>query len=51
MGNVLGCAGGYQVSACVAAFGAQINNPVGVFDDVGIVFNNYDGIPGSDQPA
>src|SRR5580658_10818688 len=39
-GDLLGRAGGDDFAALVAAFGAEVDEPVGGFDDVEIVFND-----------
>ena len=39
-GYLFGCAGGDDFAALVAAFGAEVDEPVGGFDDVEIVFDD-----------
>src|SRR5690625_3382913 len=34
----------HYMAALIPAFGAQINNPVGLGHDVGVVFNNHNGM-------
>src|SRR2546421_8897892 len=42
-------ADGHDFSAEVARFRAQINHPIGRFDDVEVVFDHDDGMAGLDQ--
>src|ERR1700692_1538686 len=39
----------HDAAALVAAFGAEINDPVGLFDDVKIMLDDQDGIAESDE--
>src|SRR6202035_3170883 len=50
-GDVFGGAGGDDVAAAGAAVGAEVDNPVGGFDDVEVVLDDDDGVPAVDQPA
>ena len=45
-GDVLGGAFGDEFAAGVAAFGSEVNDPVGGFDDVEVVFDDDDGVAG-----
>src|SRR6476661_1619994 len=42
--NHFGWAGGDEVAAGVAALGAQVDQPVGAFDDVEVVLDDQDGV-------
>ena len=44
LGDRFGCAGHENLAALIAAFGAQVDDPIGGFDDVEIVFDDDHGI-------
>ena len=44
-----GGAGGNDVAALVAAVGAEVDDPVGGFDDVEVVFDDHHRVAGLDQ--
>lgn len=50
-GDVLRRAGRKDLSAAAAAFGAEIDDPVGRFDDIEVVLDDDDGIPFIAQPV
>ena len=43
-GDLFGRAFGDEVAAAFAAFGAEVDDPVGVADDVEVVFDDDDGV-------
>ena len=50
-GDVFGGAGGYDLTAAAAAFGAHVDDPVGGFDDVEIVLDDKEGAAAFDEFA
>ena len=48
-GEVFGGAGGDNFAAGVAAFGAEVNHPIGFGDEVEVVFDDEDGMAGIDE--
>src|SRR5208282_4275524 len=50
-GYLFGRAGGDDFAALIAAFGTKINEPIGAFDDVKIVFNDEKGAAGFEEFA
>ncbi len=49
-GDLLGGAGGDDFAASVAAFRAEVDDPVGGLDDVEVVFDDDDGVAAVAQP-
>lgn len=49
--DVFGGAGGYDLAAATAAFGAHVYDPVGGFDDVQIVLDDKEGATAFDELA
>src|ERR1041384_6341596 len=49
-GDLFGCAGGDDTPAARAAFGAEIDDVVGRFDHVEVVFDDNDGVAQRDEP-
>src|SRR5437868_13029912 len=47
--DLFGCAGGDNLTAAVAAFGAEIDDVVGGFDDVQVVFDDDERAAGFDE--
>ena len=47
-GDVFGGSGGYDLASSAAAFGAHVDDPVGGFDDVQVVLDDEQGVPGLD---
>ena len=43
-GDIFWRACGHNLAAAITAFGAEINNPVGLFDDIKIMLNDNHGI-------
>ncbi|KRP31753.1 MAG: hypothetical protein ABS32_06145 [Verrucomicrobia subdivision 6 bacterium BACL9 MAG-120820-bin42] len=43
MGHLLGCTGGNQLAALGACLGAKVENPVGIFEDIHVVFDDKKG--------
>src|SRR5229473_1165486 len=50
-GDVLGRAGSHDQAAACAAFGAEVDHPVGGLDDVEVVLDHDDRVAGLDQPG
>jgi hypothetical protein len=48
-GDEFGRALGYDSAAAVAAFGAEVDDPVGLLDDVEVVLNDEHGVAKIDQ--
>src|ERR1041384_1266065 len=48
--DLFGCAGGDDPPAARATFGAEINDVVGRFDHVEVVFDDDDGVAQRDEP-
>src|SRR5689334_21263438 len=48
-GDLFGGAGGDDMAAGVAAFGAEVDDMVGGFDDVKVVLDDKDGVAGVDE--
>lgn len=48
-GDLLGCALSDDVAAAGAAFGAEVDEPVGLFDDVEMVLDDDDGVAEVDE--
>lgn len=51
LGEVFGGAGGDDLAAILAAFGAHVDNPVGGFDDVEVVLDDDHGVAAIDELA
>ena len=43
-GDVFWCAGDEELATTGAAFGAEVENPIGGFDHIEVVFNDHDGV-------
>ena len=50
-GDVFGGAGGYDLAAAAAAFGAHVDDPVGRLDDVEVVLDDEEGAATFDELA
>ncbi len=50
LGDLFGGSGGDDLAAGVAAFGAEVDDVVGGFDDVEVVFDDQDAVTGFDEP-
>ena len=50
-GDLFGRAGGDDLAAAVAAFGAHVDDPVGGFDDVEVVLDDEEGAAAFDEFA
>ncbi len=50
-GDLFGGAGGYDLAAGAAAFGAHVDDPVGGFDDVEVVLDDEEGAAAVDEFA
>ena len=50
-GDLFGGAGGYDLAAAGAAFGAHVDDPVGGFDDVEVVLDDEEGAAAFDEFA
>ena len=48
-GDLFRCAGGDDLAAFVAAFGADIDDPIGGFNHFHVVLNHHHGVAGVDQ--
>ena len=51
LGNVLGGSRGNDLATAGATFWAQVEDPVGGFDDIQVVFDRNDGVAFFDQPV
>ena len=51
MGDVFRGALGNDLTAVDTAFGAEVNDPIGGTDDIEVVFDDEDSIPGFHQPV
>jgi len=49
LGDLFGGAGGDDGAAVFAAFGAEVDDPIGGLDDVGVVFDDEDGVAEVDE--
>ena len=49
MHDVFGSTGKYQTSTLVATIGTKVDNVVGTFDDIKVVFNHDDGMSTQDE--
>ena len=49
MGHLLGCTGGDQLTTFRACLGAKVENPVGIFEHIHVVFDDEKGCPLVDE--
>ena len=49
LGDVFGGALGDELAAVLAGFGAEVEDPVGGFDDVEVVLDDEEGVAGIDE--